>query len=117
MATTVLYPVANPSRAERMAIAAVGGYGRGMLAPGSDTDILFLLPYKQTAWGESVAEAILYMLWDIGLKVGHATRSVDECIRQARGDITIRTSILEARFLVGEKELFEDLEQRFDTDV
>lgn len=117
VATTVLYPVANPSRAERMAIAAVGGYGRGMLAPGSDTDILFLLPYKQTAWGESVAEAILYMLWDIGLKVGHATRSVDECIRQARGDITIRTSILEARFLVGEKELFEDLEQRFDTDV
>lgn len=117
VATTLLYPVDKPSRAERMAIAAVGGYGRGMLAPGSDTDILFLLPYKQTAWGESVAEAILYMLWDIGLKVGHATRSVEECLRQARADITIRTSILEARFLVGEKDLFEDLERRFDTEV
>ncbi|WP_127091875.1 [protein-PII] uridylyltransferase [Aquabacter cavernae] len=117
VATTILYPVDKPSRAERMAIAAVGGYGRGMLAPGSDTDILFLLPYKQTAWGESVAEAILYMLWDIGLKVGHATRSVEECLRQARADITIRTSILEARFLVGEKDLFDELEQRFDAEV
>ncbi len=95
----------------------MGGYGRGMMAPGSDTDILFVLPYKQTAWGESVAEAVLYMLWDLGLKVGHATRSVDECLRQARADITIRTSILEARFLVGEKVLFEDLERRFDAEV
>ncbi len=117
VATTLLYPMDNPSRSERMAVAAVGGYGRGMLAPGSDTDILFLLPYKQTAWGESVAEAMLYMLWDLGLKVGHATRSVDECLRQARADITIRTSILEARFLVGDKALFEDLEQRFDKEV
>jgi len=117
VATTVLYPIENPSRAERMAVVAVGGYGRGMLAPGSDTDILFVLPYKQTAWGESVAEAMLYMLWDLGLKVGHATRSVEECLRQARADITIRTSILEARFLVGDKALFEDLETRFDKEV
>lgn len=117
VATTVLYPVDNPSRSERMAVVAVGGYGRGMMAPGSDTDILFVLPYKQTAWGESVAEAVLYMLWDLGLKVGHATRSVDECLRQARADITIRTAILEARFLVGERTLFEDLERRFDAEV
>ena len=82
----------NPSEAERMAIVATGGYGRGLLAPGSDIDLLFLLPYKQTAWGESVAEAILYCLWDLGLKVGHATRSVDECIRQAKADMTIRTA-------------------------
>ncbi|MFG1418824.1 [protein-PII] uridylyltransferase [Xanthobacter sp. V0B-10] len=117
VATTILYPADNPSRSERMAVAAVGGYGRGMLAPGSDTDILFVLPYKQTAWGESVAEAILYILWDLGLKVGHATRSVDECLRQARADFTIRTSILEARFLAGDKALFHDLEQRFDKEV
>src|SRR5262245_37059480 len=70
-----LYPVQNPSEAERMAIVATGGYGRGLLAPGSDIDLLFVLPYKQTAWGESVAEAILYCLWDMGLKVGHAARS------------------------------------------
>ena len=72
-AKTHLYPVQNPSEAERVAIIATGGYGRGILAPGSDIDLLFLLPYKQTAWSESIAEAILYALWDMGLKVGHAT--------------------------------------------
>src|SRR5215469_1920122 len=71
-----LYPSRVPSEAERMAVVATGGYGRGLLAPGSDIDLLFLLPYKQTAWGESVAEALLYCLWDMGLKVGHAARSV-----------------------------------------
>ena len=88
-----------------MTIVATGGYGRGLLAPGSDIDLLFLLPYKQTAWGESVAEAILYCLWDLGLKVGHATRTVSECIRQAKADMTIRTALLEARFLLGDRKL------------
>ena len=112
-----LYPSQNPSEAEHMAIVATGGYGRGLQAPGSDIDLLFLLPYKQTAWGEQVAEAILYCLWDTGLKVGHATRSVDECIRQAKADITIRTAILEARFLLGDRNLFDELQTRFDRDV
>src|SRR5207302_2764931 len=88
-----LYPVRNPSEAEHMAIVATGGYGRGILAPGSDIDLLFLLPYKQTAWSESIAEAILYALWDMGLKVGHATRTVAECIRQSKADMTIRTAV------------------------
>jgi [protein-PII] uridylyltransferase len=78
---------------------------------------LFLLPYKQTAWGESIAEAILYCLWDMGLKVGHATRSVDECIRQSKADMTIRTAILEARFLLGDRALFDELQARFDHDI
>ncbi len=112
-----LYPALNPSEAERMAIVATGGYGRGLLAPGSDIDLLFLLPYKQTAWGEQIAEAILYCLWDMGLKVGHATRSVDECIRQAKADMTIRTAILEARFLFGDRKLFDELTARFDKNV
>ena len=112
-----LYPSENPSETEHMAVVATGGYGRGLQAPGSDIDLLFLLPYKQTAWGESVAEAILYALWDTGLKVGHATRSVDECIRQAKADMTIRTAILEARFLLGDKKLFDELVTRFDQDV
>ena len=112
-----LYPSQNPSEAERMAVVATGGYGRGLLAPGSDIDLLFLLPYKQTAWGESVAEAILYCLWDMGLKVGHATRSVNECIRQAKADMTIRTALLEARFLLGDRKLFDELVTRFDKDV
>jgi [protein-PII] uridylyltransferase len=112
-----LYPAQNPSEAERMAIVATGGYGRGLLAPGSDIDLLFLLPYKQTAWGESVAEAILYCLWDIGLKVGYATRSIDECIRQAKADMTIRTAILESRFLLGDRNLFGELMARFGKSV
>ncbi len=112
-----LYPSQNPSDSEHMAVIATGGYGRGLQAPGSDIDLLFLLPYKQTAWGEQIAEAILYCLWDTGLKVGHATRSVDECIRQAKADMTIRTAILEARFLLGDKKLFDELITRFDNDV
>src|SRR5512134_2614337 len=116
-ACTHLYPSQNPSEAERMAIVATGGYGRGILAAWSDIDLLFLLPYKQTAWGEQVAEAILYCLWDLGLKVGHATRSIDECIRQAKADMTIRTAILESRFLLGDPKLFEELMTRFDKQV
>ncbi|MDQ5832289.1 MAG: [protein-PII] uridylyltransferase, partial [Actinomycetota bacterium] len=112
-----LYPSQNPSEAERMAIVATGGYGRGLMAPGSDIDLLFVLPYKQTAWGESVAEVILYCLWDLGLKVGHATRSVDECIRQAKADMTIRTALLESRFLLGDAKLFDELMARFDKSV
>src|SRR5450830_1805433 len=112
-----LYRSQNPSEAEHMAVIATGGYGRGLQAPGSDIDLLFLLPYKQTAWGEQVAEAILYCLWDTGLKVGHATRSVDECIRQAKADMTIRTAILEARFLLGDQKLFDELVKRFDNEV
>ncbi|MGA8824397.1 MAG: nucleotidyltransferase domain-containing protein, partial [Pseudolabrys sp.] len=112
-----LYPSQNPSEGERMAVVATGGYGRGLQAPGSDIDLLFLLPYKQTAWGESIAETILYCLWDTGLKVGHASRSVDECIRQAKADMTIRTAILEARFLLGDQTLFDELVTRFDNEV
>ncbi|MFL5233748.1 MAG: nucleotidyltransferase domain-containing protein, partial [Microvirga sp.] len=112
-----LYPAANPSAGERLAVVATGGYGRGTLAPGSDVDLLFLLPYKQTAWGESVVEAMLYVLWDMKLKVGHATRSVDVCIREAKADMTIRTALLEARFVFGTRVLFEELVTRFDMEL
>src|ERR1700730_16563417 len=112
-----LYPSRNPSEAEHMAIVATGGQRRGLLAPGSDIDLLFLLPYKQTAWGESIAETILYCLWDMGLKVGHATRSVSECIRQAKADMTVRTAVLEARYLLGDRKLYDDLTTRFDKEV
>ena len=112
-----VYVVDNPTFAERLTIVAVGGYGRGLLAPGSDIDLLFLVPYKQTPWGESVIEAILYVLWDLRQKVGHATRSVAECMRQARSDITIRTTLLEARFILGNPELFTELQDAFDREV
>jgi [protein-PII] uridylyltransferase len=116
-ASQELYRSQVPSEAESMTVVATGGYGRGLLAPGSDIDLLFLLPYKQTAWGESVAEALLYCLWDMGLKVGHATRTVSECIRQAKADMTIRTALLEARYLFGDKKLFDELTTRFDKEV
>jgi len=112
-----LYPSQVPSEAEYMAVVATGGYGRGLLAPGSDIDLLFLLPYKQTAWGESVAEALLYCLWDMGLKVGHATRSVADCIRQAKADMTVRTALLESRLVLGDSKLYDELTAKFDKEV
>ena len=112
-----VYPVDNPSGAEAIALAAVGGYGRATLAPGSDIDLLFILPYRQTPWGEQVTEYILYMLWDLGQKVGHAVRSVDECIRMARADMTVRTATLEARYLTGDTTLFDTLVKRFETEI
>jgi [protein-PII] uridylyltransferase len=112
-----LHKAENRSTGERLAICATGGYGRGTMAPGSDVDILFLFPFKQTAWNESVAEAMLYFLWDLGLKVGHATRSVDECIREAEKDLTIRTALLESRIIAGDLGLYHDLIGRFDRDV
>ena len=96
---------------------ATGGYGRGELAPGSDIDLLFVRPFKQTAWGESVIEFILYMLWDLGLKVGHATRSLAECVRLSKLDVTIRTAILEARYLWGDQALYEELRKKFWSEV
>ncbi len=100
--TSHVYRADNPSSAERMAVVAQGGYGRGLLAPGSDIDLLFLLPYKQTAWGESVAEYMLYLLWDLGFKVGHATRNIDQCVRLSHSDMTIRTALLDARLILGD---------------
>src|SRR5690349_3829785 len=81
------YPASNPTPSERLTIVATGGYGRGLLAPASDIDLLFIRPFKETAWDQSVIESILHMLWDMGLKVGHATRSVAECLRLAKEDI------------------------------
>ena len=117
VATSRFYRVANPTAGEQLSIVATGGYGRGELAPESDIDLLFLLPYKSTPFSEQVVEHILYLLWDMGLKVGHATRSVDECMRQAKADMTIRTGILEARYIWGEKTLFTQLRKRFGKDI
>ena len=100
-----VYRLPNPTAAEKLSIVAVGG----TLAPGSDVDLLFLFPYKQTPWGEQVVEYMLYLLWDLGLKVGHATRSVDECIRLSVSDVTIRTAVLEQRWIWGDQALAEQL--------
>ncbi len=116
-ATGRVYPAANPSAAEKICLAAVGGYGRGTMAPGSDVDLLFLFPYKPTPWLENITEYVLYMLWDLGLKVGHGTRSVTECMRMAKADMTIRTALLESRYICGDVGLFDELVVRFDKEV
>ena len=108
-----VYPLNNPLKTDRLSLVAVGGYGRGDMAPQSDVDILFLYPYKQTGRHEQLVEYLLYMLWDLGLKVGHATRSVDECLRMAKRDVTIRTNLLENRYVWGDRPLFRQLQSRF----
>ena len=112
-----MYSAFVPSDAESMCVIATGGYGRGLLAPKSDIDLLFLLPYKQTAWGESVVEYILYLLWDLGFKVGHATRTVDQCLALAKSDMTIRTALLDSRLIFGDDGVFTVLEKRYRRDV
>ncbi len=117
LATSRLYLAENRSSGERLAICATGGYGRSTMAPGSDVDVLFLFPFKQTAWNESIAETMLYFLWDLGLKVGHATRSVEECVREADKDLTIRTALLESRIIAGDIGLYHELVGRFDREI
>ncbi|MEO1700659.1 MAG: [protein-PII] uridylyltransferase [Pseudomonadota bacterium] len=112
-----VFKASNLSKGEKLTLVALGGYGRGTLAPGSDIDLLFLLPYKKTPLSEQVTEYILYILWDLGQKVGHATRTVDECIKLSKTDPTICTSILEARHLTGDDALYETLMERFQRDV
>ena len=112
-----VYPAANPTAGERMALVAVGGYGRGELAPHSDVDLLFLLPYKATPHTEQVVEYMLYALWDLGLKVGQSTRSINETIAQAKSDLTIRTAILEARYVWGDQKIFDEMKAAFDADI
>ncbi len=115
--TTNLYPVANPSASERIAILAVGGYGRGEMAPHSDVDIAFITPHKRTSWTEQVVEAMLYYLWDLSLKIGQSSRSLDETVKMANSDITIRTALLESRFVWGDIEVYNEAATRFWTEV
>ena len=111
------YPVSNPSSGERIALLAVGGYGRGEMAPHSDVDIAFLTPGKSTSWTEQVVEAMLYWLWDLQFKVGQSSRSIDEMVRFAKEDLSIRTALLEARYVWGDAQLYEEAKRRFFADV
>jgi len=112
-----LYSNSNPSDAERLSLIAVGGYGRSELAPFSDLDIGFLTPYKQSPWCEQVIETILYTLWDLGLKVGHSSRSLDDMVRMSKSDLTIRTALLEGRYLWGDEKLYDEATRRFYAEV
>ncbi len=115
--TAYVHPATDGAADKACVIAAVGGYGRATLAPGSDIDLLFLLSDASRAYGERVVEAMLYVLWDLGQKVGHSTRSVEECLAEAKADMTIRTALLEARFVLGRRSLFETLRTRFEREI
>lgn len=115
--TTHVYPVANRSMAERLTILAVGGYGRAEMAPQSDVDIAFITPIKRAPWCEQVIEAMLYLLWDLGLKVGHSSRTIADTMKMAKEDLTIRTALLEARLIWGDQPLYEELRAKFWNDV
>ncbi|MGB0681616.1 MAG: [protein-PII] uridylyltransferase [Magnetovibrionaceae bacterium] len=113
-----VHPSKGPEKAEdKISVLATGGYGRGGLAPFSDVDLMFLLPTRESVLTRERIEFMLYMLWDLGLKVGHATRSIKECVHLAKDDLTIRTALLEARWIWGNEALFDQFKQTFHSDV
>ncbi|HEX9964646.1 MAG TPA: [protein-PII] uridylyltransferase [Allosphingosinicella sp.] len=105
--------LAPPEAADRLLLLAVGGYGRGEMALHSDVDIAFVTPGEPGRWAKQAVEAVLYLLWDLGLKLGPSTRSVDELIALASSDHTVRTALLEARWLWGDEPLFDEVQGRF----
>ena len=112
-----LHPNPMPSAGERLSVIAVGGFGRAEMAPHSDVDLLFLTPWKMTGWCESVIESTLYVLWDLHLKVGHASRTVADCVRLAKSDMTIRTGLLEQRLIAGDPEPAGELKDRLRREI
>lgn len=100
-----------PSLNQRCTLVAQGGYGRRELNPHSDIDLLFLHTWKVTPYVESVAEKLLYTLWDAGLQVGHATRSVAECFRLASKEMKVKTALLDARYVCGDESLYSEFEK------
>lgn len=116
-AVDYVYKLEKPKKTDILTIAAVGGYGRGTLAPGSDIDLLFILPNKTTKRSEEITEFVLYILWDLRQKVGHAVRSLDDCIKMAKTDMTVRTATLEARYLTGNKPQFTTMADRFKNEI
>ena len=111
------FPVGNPTTAERVSLVALGGYGRGEMAAFSDVDLMFLTPHPRAPWCEQVIEATLYQLWDLKLKLGQAIRTVPELMSLARSDMTVRTAMLEARFVGGDAELFGKAQERFAREI
>ena len=117
IAREILHPLPNPTAAERFSVLAVGGYGRAEMAPFSDIDLLFLMPRKRAPWAESVVETMLYIFWDLRLKIGHATRTSSDCLRLGKADYTIRTSLLESRCVAGDTKLARDMQSRLWRDL
>ncbi len=111
--TYALTQQAEPAPQPALTLAATGGFGRSLLAPFSDIDLLFLTAEAPGEETNAVVSFMLYFLWDLGLRVGHATRSIADCIAEARHDATIRTSLLDARLLAGDAAIFADFISAF----
>lgn len=102
--------------ASPIALVAIGGYGRATLNPGSDIDLLFLLPRSSTRISkniEALIQRVLYVLWDIGFKVGHSSRSIGECLQETRADEQNFTALMDTRLIAGNQQLYDDLVTRF----
>ncbi|MRX09569.1 [protein-PII] uridylyltransferase [Pseudoduganella sp. FT25W] len=95
------------------ALVGVGGYGRGELFPYSDVDLLILLQDAPDAATTARLEELVQLLWDLGLEIGHSIRTVDECLTESAADITVQTSLLEARIICGDEQLFAELQHRY----
>ncbi len=102
---------------ERLAVAAVGGYGRGEMNPASDVDVMFLYPWKASPYVQTVSERVLYALWDLGLEVGNAVRRISDAVKMAQQDLTVRTAFLDSRFIAGDHRLFDEYEQVIQKEV
>ncbi|MGH7152909.1 MAG: [protein-PII] uridylyltransferase, partial [Acetobacteraceae bacterium] len=113
IATLFRHTAGTLGEPETLSIAATGGYGRGVLAPFSDIDLLFLTAHEPAPHTFAVVKYMLYFLWDLGLRVGNATRSVEECLTEGARDATVRTSLLDARHLAGNAELFDRFHEQF----
>ena len=95
------------------ALVGVGGYGRGELFPYSDVDLLILLGAPPDAITQARLEGLVQLLWDLGLEIGHSIRTVEECLIESDADITVQTSLLEARLVTGNEPLFDELQRRY----
>jgi [protein-PII] uridylyltransferase len=105
------------ARSEGCALIALGGYGRRELNPASDVDLMFLYPRRADGYLHAILQAMLSTLWDIGFVVGHSSRSIDDCVRIAGSDLTSRTSMMEARFLTGRREIYEEFDAKLERSV
>ena len=117
LVTTRLFPNPNPTASERIALMGLGGSGRGEMAPFSDVDLMLLVGDRRAPWCEQVAEGLLYLLWDLKLKVGQSLRTIDEVITLSNSDMTIRTAMLEARWIWGDEALAAGAIARFKSEV
>jgi [protein-PII] uridylyltransferase len=116
LVTTRIHPRPSGSSC-RLSVVGLGGTGRGEMAPFSDLDLMFLVAERGSPWCEQVIETLLYILWDLKLKVGQSVRTPDQMVAAAKEDVTIRTALLEARWIWGDEELHDAAERRFETEV